>query len=1053
MLYCIIKNPVFKYSVLKVNFLHMSRTSLQQIFALFFFFLTINLSSQSLSWAILETDCTDYEKARNLVTSLDNEDRVFSIIYSPQFIVYGSTSGEDLSHPSIQETWTADELVSTDHVPKPLQAFFLRYFEEEEEMPRQVPESAESCSQAEAVEKGLDEYEYANKWNSEVMAGFMTCNILFVESDGSLDPNYFTWPAKALFEEKVTILQALHTWAYTAFREEVNVTFIPQWFERAASLGQGIAPNLRFGSFNTYSGEVLRMNKAVINQLGYGESFTAGDEFNFDQKKKTAADGAFTVGVHYDHEGRGLIRAHAYLGGPYTFISSGSPFSLYGHEIGHIFHGIDEYINNDCEVSNSVAFNGAPNANNIRGGCIGKQTCVMDNNATRGTGAEVYFPLCTFSKVHLGWAGDIPTKPQILSPVDNSTFSHFLQTFTFYFPPGGEERKSGIIKIWRENETESKLVYEEVIPLNSDTLIWRNEAINEAGQYKIQIAHGQPYRYAVVQGDSRTFTLEEENTIAFADTCIWFCGALAPIHLELPTAEWYNSAALTDPIHIGDDFSPEIAGTYYVAYREEEVIKDAARVIVSNNSSVSAQLLQTYTSSGPIHLYLQSFTGIPHVRAFHWYKNDTLLASTSIPGLDVNEEGNYQVVIDNGCESITNILAVKRAPKITLTQDCENGSYLIQSDQLIGIADLPGQDFIVTDSLWVSVEEEILEATIYSPDQSIFWAVYELEPLSVGTINVENLAGFLRFKTEEPYQTVQWYRNDTLLLEGLQNWLTVDRPGLYQAALIRGGGNCPSTSQLIEFTTLVPPPTIEQDKYPLCLSEESELPTLTVSGENIRWYLEPHKEELIAEGNSFQPILDYYGFNSQLHITQTIDDVESPPLRVDLIGIKPLQASLDTFNNNLMAIINGIQVDYLPSDYLYDWFYDDSFLANTAANTYPLGAPGTYAVSLSNQQPVCIVSEPFLLEGMVSSTGTPNVLAETIQAYPNPVQEELTIRLTTSSIGTIQVFNMAGQLLQTQIGEGQTQQNINVSRLQPGFYLVAVQTTSGAIHALKFVKE
>ena len=154
-----------------------------------------------------------------------------------------------------------------------------------------------------------------------------------------------------------------------------------------------------------------------------------------------------------------------------------------------------------------------------------------------------------------------------------------------------------------------------------------------------------------------------------------------------------------------------------------------------------------------------------------------------------------------------------------------------------------------------------------------------------------------------------------------------------------------------------------------------------------------------------------------------------------------------------MAIINGIQVDYLPSNYRYDWFYDDSFLANTATNTYPLDAPGTYAVSLSNQQPVCIVSEPFLLEGMVSSTGTPDVLAETIQAYPNPVQEELTIRLTTSSIGTIQVFNMAGQLLQTEVGEGQIQQNINVSRLQAGFYFVAVQTTSGAIHALKFVKE
>lgn len=1031
----------------------MIRTPLQHLFVLFFFFFALNLSSQSLSWAILETNCTDYEKARELVTAMDNEDRVFSIIYSPQFIVYGSTPGEQLSHPSIQQTWTADELESLDHIPGPLKAFFLRYFEEEEEAPRQVLERPESCAQATPLEKGLDEYEYANKWNSEIMGGFMTCNILFVESDGSVDPNYFTWPAQALFEEKVTILQALHTWVYTAFREGLDVTFIPQWFERDAALGQGIAPNLRFGSFNTYSGEVLQMNKAVINQLGYGQSFTAGDEFNFDQKKKTAADGAFTIGVHYSHEGRGLIRAHAYLGGPYTFVSSGSQFSLYGHEIGHIFHAVDEYTNNNCTAPSSIAFNGAPNANNITGGCAGKQNCVMDNNATKGSGAETYYALCDFSKVHLGWTGDIPTKPRILSPIDNTTFPHFLQAFTFYFPPGAEERKSAIIKIWREDETASPLVYEEVVPLNSDTLIWRNEVLSEAGQYTLQVSHGQPYRYAVVDGESISFTLEEDTAIPFADTCIWFCGELAPIHLELAEAEWFRTSTLTEPIHIGDDFSPDLAGTYYVAYREEEAIKDVARVIVSANSTVSAQLLQTYTSTGPIHLYLQSFTGIPHVRAFRWYRNDTLIATTSIPGLDITEEGEYQVIIDNGCESSTNILTARRAPNITLEQNCEDGSYLIRADQLIGIADLPGQGFIVTDSLWVSVEEETLEATIYSPDQSIFWTVYELEPLSVGSFSMENLAGFLRFKTEEVYQTVQWYRNDTLLLEGLQNWLTVDRPGSYQAVLIGGAGSCPSTSQVIEFTTLVPPPTIEQDKYPLCLSEESDLPTLTVSGENIRWYLEPQKEELIAEGNSFQPALDYYGFNSQLHITQTIDDVESPPLRVDLIGIKPLQASLDTFDNKLLAIINGIQPDYLPTDYIYDWFYEESFLDNTGSNTYPLGDPGTYSVSLSNQQPVCLTSEPFLLEGMVSSTEKPNASAETIRAYPNPAQETLFIELETSLIRSIQVFNMAGQLLQVQSGEGQRQQSIDVKALQAGLYIAVIQTSVGAIHSLKFVKE
>ncbi|MBX2873188.1 MAG: hypothetical protein KTR30_13840, partial [Saprospiraceae bacterium] len=247
---------------------------LKGLIGLLFLFIVAQVQAQSLFWSILETDFNSYEEARVFIKAEDNGERIFSLLYTPQYLVYGTTSEESIEHPKIVDSWTVDELENAKHLPAPLRQYFERLYEEDErfETPHEHPH-ADSHLPTEDLEKGFEEASYPNQWNSERMVGLMTCTVFFVESDGSSDPDYYTWTAKALLEEKISILRSLHTWSYTAFRYGMDVTFIPQWLERDAELGQGREPNLHFGNFQTYSGQVLEMNKAILANLGYDEGF------------------------------------------------------------------------------------------------------------------------------------------------------------------------------------------------------------------------------------------------------------------------------------------------------------------------------------------------------------------------------------------------------------------------------------------------------------------------------------------------------------------------------------------------------------------------------------------------------------------------------------------------------------------------------------------------------------------------------------------------------------------------------------------------------------
>lgn len=74
-----------------------------------------------------------------------------------------------------------------------------------------------------------------------------------------------------------------------------------------------------------------------------------------------------------------------------------------------------------------------------------------------------------------------------------------------------------------------------------------------------------------------------------------------------------------------------------------------------------------------------------------------------------------------------------------------------------------------------------------------------------------------------------------------------------------------------------------------------------------------------------------------------------------------------------------------------------------------------------------------------------------VSLYPNPVKKDLFIK-TSSEKSVIKIYSLQGSLLKT-VPAYQSNNQIDVSTLQSGVYLVKISSSDGKVYAGKFVKE
>ncbi len=259
---------------------------------------------------------------------------------------------------------------------------------------------------------------------SEFLIGRVAVGIVLPESDGSIDPSNEDWSAdeRALVISEITT--ALDWWA--AQEPAANLTFV--YDDSAATpIPTSYEPISR-----KYSDQSLWI-KQVMGEKGYTESsyFDQVRSYNNDLRQTHGTDWAFTIFVvdssnDADNRFADGYFAYAYLGGPFMVMTYGN--NGYGpsnmdavaaHEIGHIFHALDQYTSASQPCTRQSGYLGVENQNSQYGECASDQPSIMRGQVSPYTNGDID----EYARAQIGWRdsdGD-----GILDPVDTTiSLSH-----------------------------------------------------------------------------------------------------------------------------------------------------------------------------------------------------------------------------------------------------------------------------------------------------------------------------------------------------------------------------------------------------------------------------------------------------------------------------------------------------------------------------------------------------------------------------------------------------------------------------------------------------
>jgi PKD domain len=247
---------------------------------------------------------------------------------------------------------------------------------------------------------------------SEYLIGSVGVGLIFLESNGVIDPDTESWTSTEISNVQSQITQALTWWSNQYFWAGVNFvldvhTAVPTSYE----------PIIHPSAMTDPTYEKLWVCEAMAS-LGYSSGDWMQRTMDYVNAMRTAkgTDWTFTVFlVDSSNDVGGDFSdgyfAYAYLGGPYivmTYDNDGWGIScmnqVMAHETGHIFWATDEY-------DGTTEFSGYLNAADIEG-----SGCLMDTNA---------LSLSTGTRLQVGWRdtdGDnildiVDTNPEtILNP-------------------------------------------------------------------------------------------------------------------------------------------------------------------------------------------------------------------------------------------------------------------------------------------------------------------------------------------------------------------------------------------------------------------------------------------------------------------------------------------------------------------------------------------------------------------------------------------------------------------------------------------------------------
>lgn len=239
---------------------------------------------------------------------------------------------------------------------------------------------------------GLDKSQYT----SDFMMGNVVVSVIFVESDGGMDPNIENWTDDRKTQVMTKIMSGLDWWTQQNPRAKLTFTYVTQ------TKTTKYEPITR-----PYYDEALWIPE-IMTKLGYsGSRFASTRSYDNDLRNNYGGDWAYTIFVVdslIDSNGKfadGYF-AYSYLGGPYTVMTYDN--NGYGianmdvviaHETGHIFNALDEYAGASSPNTYSNGYFPTINGNHEYSGLANDNTSIMRGGLRWG--------LDSWAKLMVGW--------------------------------------------------------------------------------------------------------------------------------------------------------------------------------------------------------------------------------------------------------------------------------------------------------------------------------------------------------------------------------------------------------------------------------------------------------------------------------------------------------------------------------------------------------------------------------------------------------------------------------------------------------------------------
>lgn len=275
----------------------------------------------------------------------------------------------------------------------------------EAEMPAARPDSDDNDPQPNDFE------------TSQFLIGSIAVGLVFPESNGTTDPSSEDWTATELDLVSSEIVQALDWWV--ELEPAAHLSFVYHNFD-SQTTPTGVEPITRPYPDQRYWIE------DTMNSLGFEESnyFKQVRAHNNYLRETYQTDWAFTIFVvdsSNDADNRFSDRffAYAYLGGPFLVMTYGN--NGYGpqnmdavaaHELGHIFHALDQYAvaQQGCEIT--AGYLGIENQNSLYGDCSSNEPSIMRGQIAPYRMNQIDY----YARGQLGWHDS--DNNGILDPVD-----------------------------------------------------------------------------------------------------------------------------------------------------------------------------------------------------------------------------------------------------------------------------------------------------------------------------------------------------------------------------------------------------------------------------------------------------------------------------------------------------------------------------------------------------------------------------------------------------------------------------------------------------------